>query len=542
MPSRRLLDRQRDAAERLRREVMALDGSLEHPYFQPLEQSCQNYRSEIDLTEVVDQAAQRGVVFVGDYHALPSNPRFVAQLIELLEARGVRTRLAIEFVFSRQQRILDRRQATEFDDELFMRRIHYRDEWGYPWEGYCELLDCARRLEVPVHALDLSPRIGFQGLTRRDRHAAQKIAEISNEHPDHCLLVLYGESHVAAEHLPRRTVDAIANLRPEQSLLKPLTIFQNPDALYWKRVEERQPLDRPLRVDADTLAVFNASPLEKYEAYRQVLERWQSDLPQDDEIDLTPAVHHLIGVLADWIGLRPSRRTLHHRAGWSEPFVDAYPEVYAGPEASELLRPILVEQSRGASEIEEAERRLAGNGAYYDARSNTMFLARYLPGAAAAEAARFLRSALTGRLFSAERDFQSDAAQSAYAAAYSEALAFLGASLIDPAGVAFSRAARHPSGGALARSVAPESRGWLECQRRWERSSERSPDAELLEALRSSRPLRRELAHDLGQRLGRKLVEGVRQGRIDRAALRQLFTKKMRPRQVASDLRTLLRD
>jgi hypothetical protein len=42
--------------------------------------------------------------------------------------------LGVEFVFTRQQEILQLRQADAIDDASFLRRIHYRDEWGYPWE------------------------------------------------------------------------------------------------------------------------------------------------------------------------------------------------------------------------------------------------------------------------------------------------------------------------------------------------------------------------------------------------------------------------
>ena len=70
----------------------------------------------------------------------------------------------------------------------------------------------------------------------------------------------------------------------------------------------------------------------------------------------TPAVHHLIGVLAGSIGIRPERRRVRHRAGWSEELVDAYPEVYGGAEASELIESILVEHGRSPEEVAGARR------------------------------------------------------------------------------------------------------------------------------------------------------------------------------------------
>ena len=68
-----------------------------------------------------------------------------------------------------------------------------------------------------------------------------------------------------------------------------------------------------LGVDDDTFAVFHGNPLTKYEAYRQILERWRDDVPAEEEVDLTPAVHHLLSVLLDFLEVRPSRYRLHHR-------------------------------------------------------------------------------------------------------------------------------------------------------------------------------------------------------------------------------------
>lgn len=537
-PSRRLLDRQRNAAERLRREVMGVDGSLNHPYFRALRRCCTSYQQETDLAAVIGRAQRSGLVFVGDFHAVAANADFVADLIEALADRGVDVCLGIEFVFTRQQRLLLRRQSGAIDDEDFRRRIHYREEWGYPWDGYRALLDRARDKGIPVEALDLPPRVGFDGLRRRDAHAGRRVADLIRDAPQRCMVVFYGESHITPKHLPAETAKALQRhgIRRE-----PLLVFQDPDAIYWQRVAEQADPTAPLGIDKRTVAVFHTTPLEKYEAYRLVLDRWQSDLPQDEEIDLTPAVYHLIGVLARWIGVSPERRRLRHRAGWSEELVDAYPEVYSGIEAKELLRPILVEHGRNDIEIADARRKLSDAGALYESRSNTMFLTRYLPGPAAGEAARFLRTALTGRLFIAGEDFTRDKSEAAYGAAYTEALAHLGSWLVDPA-CDFGSVVRHVGAGSGPPTSAPDSEGWLEAHRRFERSDQPMPDEALIEALRGSRELRRKLACDLGARLGADLVDRVRSGRLDKSGLRRLFTRPLAPAHAARDVVRLIRD
>jgi hypothetical protein len=495
---------------------MGADGTLAHPYFRSFTRRIRNYESPSSIGDIAAAAALADLVYVGDFHATPSCQLFAADLLERLSRRVPRLALGVEFIYTRQQGLLDRRQAGELSDEEFLRRLHYREEWGYPWEGYRELLDRARELEVPVHALDVAPRSGVSGLRRRDMHAAKRIVSILSGAENCRLMVLFGEFHLARRHLPRR---AKARLKRAGLERQEIVVFQNPDTIYWKLLAEGAQLPEAVRIDPATYAVMQISPLEKYEAYRQVLERWQEDDPHGEEIDLTPAVHHLIGVLLGWLGIRSEQRRVRHRAGWSEDLIDAFPEVYSGREATGLLEPIMKEHGRTGQEMSEGRRLLAARGAFYEPRSNTLFLSRYLPGAAAGEGARFLRAALTGRLFVAAEDFADDPAAAAYGAAYNEALAYLGSKLIDPTSDYLGSGGAATAGGPV-----------LEAHERFEGSRRIEPPDEIVERLRRSRPLRRRLARELGLRLGAALHRRVRLGELNRRALRRLFTRPLTPR------------
>ena len=526
----KLLSRQKAAAERLRREVLGIDGSLRHSYFRDLRRQLRGFRNAATVEEVLDAAALADVIYVGDFHAVPACQTFSADLLERVARKEPPVALGIEFVFTRQQPLLDRRQAGLLDDPTFLRRIHYREEWGYPWEGFGALLDRARDLDVTVHALDAPPRGGFEGLTRRDEHAARRIVSILSAEPRTRLVVLYGESHVSAGHIPKRVETLLRRAGLER---RALTVLQDPDSIYWELVSRSDVLPDAVRISDDAWAVFHGSPLAKYEAYRQVLERWRGDIPPDEEVDLTPAVHHLIGVLLGWLGIRESRYRLRHKVGWTEDLGDAFPEVYSGPEASELLEPILEEQGRTREEIEESQAVLAQRRALYESRSNTIFLLRYLPGRAAGEAARFLRAALSGRLFNPPEESWEDPVARAYGVAYNESLAYLGSRLVDPASDFLSieeRQALTSTAGAQPMQTPQRSEErfqWLEKHKKFEESGATRPPADLLEPLRQSRGLRRVLGRDLGHRLGLALFERVRAGRLDAKGLRKLFERTL---------------
>ena len=529
-PSKSLLARQKAAAERLRREVLGADGSLKYPYFRDLRRQLKTYERPVDPEELFDACGRADLVYVGDFHAVTACQLFAAELLEQVARRSPDTALGVEFIYTRQQRLLDRRQSGLIDDETFLRRIHYREEWGYPWEGFKALLDRARDLDIPVNALDVPPRGGFEGLSRRDEHATRRIAAIIAAAPRRRLVVLFGESHLSRNHIPRRVRTTLKRLGLERS---EVTVFQDPDAIYWQLVSRDEGLPAAVKLASDAYAVFRGNSLSKYEAYRQVLERWRGDVGPDEEVDLTPAVHHLIGVLLGWLEIRPNRRRLHHRGGWSEDLADAFPEVYSGREANELLVPILEEHGRTQEEVVEARALLSQRGALYESRSNTLFLLRYLPARAAGEGARFLRAALSGQLFDPPEETWTDPASRAYGAAYNHALAFLGSRLVDPTSDFLSEEERRALaavegslGGLLSGGVA-ERIHWLEAHRRFEASRRVRPHESLLEPLRRSRPLRRALARDLGHRLGQVLFQRVRAGGLDSRGLRNLFRRRL---------------
>ncbi|HEX4823447.1 MAG TPA: ChaN family lipoprotein [Candidatus Polarisedimenticolaceae bacterium] len=527
-----LLARQRSAVRRLKRDLFGSDGSLRHPYFRDLRRDLSrpfDGSTRASLHAACDRA---DVVYVGDFHADAECQYLAARLLESMARPGRHLALGIEFVYTRQQEILDRRQRGAIDDRTFLRRIHYREEWGYPWDGFRDLLDAARALGVRVVALDRPPRGGFDGLRRRDAHAARGIASMLLARPRTAMMVLFGESHIAQSHLPGQVEQLLAARGVKR---RAITVFQDPEDVYWAALARDGFVPDTVRLDGGSFAVFHTPPLARYECYRQVLERWRGEMPADEEADLTPAVHHLMDTLVGWMGLRPDRHRLRHRAGWVDDLQDAYPEVYSGSDAGQLLGPVLAEHGRSPAEIREARRLLAARDALYDARSNTFFLLRYLPGSAAGEAARFLRIAMSGRL---HRDVDAPAADPSermYGAAYNEALAYLGARLVDPASDFVAGWTDPQPSGSTTRAR------WLGAHEEFEGSSRLDLPPKLKAPLMRSRDLRRALARDLGRRLGRLLYERVVRGRISPRRLRTLFEQDLDPPRARREVLRLLR-
>src|SRR6266576_4115193 len=216
------------------REIRAQDSNGRRKYLREFNKSFRTYESVLTSEEVQSTLGSADLVLIGDYHALSSSQRCAASLVEQRALAGDRpVVLGVETVFARDQHILDEWWRREIDETELRQRIRFDLDWGYDWAPFYELLVTAREHAYAVYGLDCMPREDLRKIGARDRHAAHKIAELRERHPNAVILALFGESHLAPEHLPRLLR---AQLPPE----RPLTVLQNVDALYWRAAGEPQ--------------------------------------------------------------------------------------------------------------------------------------------------------------------------------------------------------------------------------------------------------------------------------------------------------------
>ena len=265
------------------REIRAVDPAAGRKYLRDFREAYRSYEKVIAPSEVRHEIAQAGIVLVGDYHALPNSQHYLASLLREPALHQRPLVLGVETIFSRDQHILDEWSRGEIDEPELRQRIRFDLDWGYDWPPFYDLLSAAREHCASIYGLDCTPREDLRKIGARDRHAADKIAELRRQHPGALIVVLFGESHLAPQHLPALLSEQL----PQESIL---TLLQNVDALYWRaageardRVEAvlvRQEVRQDVR--ENVLCVFNATPLEKYENYRLCLDRWRRSDSDDD--------------------------------------------------------------------------------------------------------------------------------------------------------------------------------------------------------------------------------------------------------------------
>ena len=347
----------------VRHDIGSQDPGRGRGYLREFTQQFREFDSVLSQDELQQRIADASTVLIGDYHALPACQRFAAEMIET-SARKRPLVLGVEAVLARDQRILDAWWRREIAEHELRRRLRFDREWGYQWEPFYELLCAARDHAEGLYGLDCMPREDLRRIRSRDQHAAAEIAEVRERHPNAAIFVLFGESHLAPEHLP----GTIEKLLPHEKLL---TLLQNVDALYWRAVAQQA---AAVSIGKAAVCVFNSSPLEKYESYRLCLDGWNA--PTDDLPDFAPAIYNLVFSLARSLGFR-----LDSPRNGTQPkyLADLLPEVVTLDEYPQNLE----------SKLEE-------NSCAYLPDSNLFVIKEFQIADAAEECTRFLYFACRG--------------------------------------------------------------------------------------------------------------------------------------------------
>jgi len=372
----------RTAAQQLallevKREIRATDPHGRLKYIQDFSEAFRDYRRTLTDSGLKEQYTKADIFLLGDYHALAASQEFAASLLSQLVQSGRPVVLALEMIFSRNQLVLDDWSRGEISEQELRSTLRYDDEWGYDWEPFVRLLREARRFGCPIYGIDLKPRGNMRKIAARDRHAAAQIAQIRRAHPGAQVLTLFGEAHLAPNHLPKW----LRELRPRDRVL---TVLQNLDDLYWRAAGELNDNVHGVQISDDVLCIFNSTPLEKYESYRIYIAKWRTEPSQPD---LAPTFYNLVDTFMRSMGLEQySPATGSH----SSALIEDYPEVYLRSGQKEFA------QLLARKEIPMAERRpvldkLRQQGCVYSPRHNLLLVQRFQLAQAAEEAVRFVQ-------------------------------------------------------------------------------------------------------------------------------------------------------
>ena len=350
-------------------------------YIQEFTNEFRTYDSICDLDEIVEAAASSQVVWIGDYHALTRSREFTAGFLRQLASRkDSNIALGAEVIFARHQKLLDRWRAGKLSERDFLEQIRYVDEWGCDWPSYRNLFDAAAELGIPIYGVDCHPRRDLRCIRRRDQGVSRRIAKLVQQDPSRTLVVLFGESHLSSTHLPARVRALLTKKGVE---FNDVLLLQNIDDIYWQ-LQERGEQSVNVRIQPKQYCVFNVTPLEKYESFRQYLYECTGD--EESGGDWTRFVHTLIDGMFDFLDI-----------DGREKLAEYLPRVYSEI-SSDRLPDFLSQQDVRSAHIRTAVADLHEFGTSYIPELNSMFIDHFNLDSAAEETARFVYYACRGEL------------------------------------------------------------------------------------------------------------------------------------------------
>jgi hypothetical protein len=288
----------RQAVRLIQNDIGEIDASPSRKYIQEFNREFQSFQAVCDPKDILEQGQQANLIWIGDYHALGQSQTSATEFIRHLAARKNNLVVAVEPVFARNQEILDRWMNGDISEQEFLDGVHYDEEWGCDWAGYKNIFTTARELRIPVYGVDCHPRNDMRSIGRRDLGVARCIGRLMEKNPGCTLVVIFGESHLATNHLPCRVRGILETKGIE---LRELLIVQNIDALYWKLQEAGCGESRAVRVRDACYCVFNATPIEKYESFRQYLHRC---IEEDSSSDWTLLAQILMEIMMNFISVK----------------------------------------------------------------------------------------------------------------------------------------------------------------------------------------------------------------------------------------------
>lgn len=242
--------------------------------------------------ELVGELGRCDVLLIGDFHALQQSQKAQLRVLKSVPADKPLI-LAVEFFEARHQKAIDRYLSGHLAERDFLKTVQWQKSWGFPWEHYRPILRWAQKRKVRVVGLNkkTSNRSALT-LKQRDVFAAKVVADLRRKNPGTMVACIYGDLHLASNHLPRQ-------IRAQSALKKDrlLTIFQNSERLYFQLLEKELELEVDVvRMSKDQFCLLNVPPWVKWQNYLLFLEN-HLDREIREDSDFQDEVHNHLQIL-----------------------------------------------------------------------------------------------------------------------------------------------------------------------------------------------------------------------------------------------------
>ena len=226
----KLYQQARSAAQ----ELTAGDDSAIIRYSRKFEQSLPRRFKKINREDFFAGIVDADIILYGDFHTLKQSQKgFVRLLQELAVFNPSRPCIiAMEAFQASQQDVLDMFQQQEINEQQFLQRIDYEKTWGFPWQNYRRIVNYAIDEKIPIFGINGSSKTKSKDkLAQRDSFCAQKLTELAQQFPQHQILCITGEYHLADQQLPKLLTHSLQKINLKSK--KVVRVVANIDQYYF---------------------------------------------------------------------------------------------------------------------------------------------------------------------------------------------------------------------------------------------------------------------------------------------------------------------
>lgn len=268
-------------------------------YWNHYQRSVKDYQAICQLKEVINKVQKSQIILAGDYHTLDQSQRSFVRILRYLfkDQPKAKVVIALETLQSRHQKHLDAYMAGEIDTEAFIKKIGFKKHWFFDlWSNYEIIFDFSKYHQIPVRAIDADHRKPVS-LLGRDEHMAEHLLDLTEQYPEHTIMVLVGDLHLAPKHLPLK-ISKEAKARKVKPP-KVLQLYQNSPEIYWQ-LSEKGKVDHTdfVRISPTEYCRMHTPPLIVQQSYLNWLYHDEGTFdwadPKTNFLDLVHQMAHIL--------------------------------------------------------------------------------------------------------------------------------------------------------------------------------------------------------------------------------------------------------
>ncbi|MCF6227258.1 MAG: ChaN family lipoprotein [Planctomycetes bacterium] len=395
------------------------DAALDKYYNEYVAEFRNGYDRGSSPEEIVGQLLTCDLAYFGDYHPLRKSQDAILEYLELAAKEGKQIVLALEMLHTEDNEHTEKLVVGEITDKEFQTKVNWHQSWGFPWASFGRYFDFARKHNTPIFGININADGREGDLRYRDKFAATLISSMIQLYPDRLIAVVYGDLHLAGNHLPEKVDKELGRFGKSCTSV---IIYQNSETMYWKLVDQELEQVRDIvKIRNRVYNLNNVPPLVKFQSFLTWQSQRAAKMPfelDDEEFELfgetsmLEQVAKYVQTIADFLDID---------AGSLNNF-----ELFTAADLDLLDRMVEREVYTKSEMLALKDYIQMAQTAYFE-RSGVLYIQDYTPSNAAEGAARYLLAHIRPT-----RDEAVENIDEFYSRVMVEALAFFCSKIVNP--------------------------------------------------------------------------------------------------------------